>query len=83
MVTKHNLPDHSTSVRVENLTGYIGIENVADKRDRPKPWRAVIRINGRRYRWGYFATPEEAAKEYDDVARRHPINGRPRKLNFR
>lgn len=43
-------------------------------------WQARITINGTRHHLGYYDTPEEAAKAYDEAARTH--HGRFARLNF-
>jgi hypothetical protein len=46
-----------------------------------KKWRAVIRHNGRRIQVGYFADEVEAAKAYDQAAKRY--NGEFAATNFK
>lgn len=48
-------------------SGYLGV----DLYKRTGRWRSRIRVNGARLELGYFATPERAAKAYDQAARFH------------
>jgi len=50
----------------KNTSGYKGVS--FDKRDRKKKWYAQIRIENRHIILGYFYTPEEAARAYNDAA---------------
>lgn len=61
---------------IRSSTGFRGV--VADKRD--SRYGAAIFHEGRAYRLGRFATPEEAAQAYDSAARQ--IHGEYAVLNF-
>lgn len=59
-----------------NSSGYKGVHWM----DRLNPWRAQIKVNRRNQHLGFFATPEEAARAYDQAAREH--FGEYARLNF-
>lgn len=61
------LPSHNTS-------GYKGIYRVKSK------WRAEIKVNGTKKSLGYFSSAEEAARQYDVVAKE--LHGEFARLNF-
>lgn len=61
----HNMPLKSDAVMP-----YKGVER-AMTTNKGKPWRAKIVVAGKRYRTEYFATPEEAAHAYNDLAEKH------------
>jgi hypothetical protein len=52
-----------------NTSGYKGVFLVPDQPSRP--WRAQIRVDGRRISLGSFVSPEAAHQAYQDAARRH------------
>ena len=59
-----------------NTSGFRGVSfhRAGDK------WQAQIRVDGRLTHIGYFATAEDAARAYDDAARKH--YGEFARLNF-
>ena len=57
-------------------SGYRGVQQGT----RSKKWEANISAGGVRHRLGYFATAEEAARVYDDAAKR--FHGEFARLNF-
>lgn len=59
-----------------NASGYKGVMWNKGKRK----WRARIQVEGRRIHLGYFDDPVEAAKAYDEAARKH--FGKFAKTNF-
>lgn len=59
-----------------NTCGYKGV--YIDKGS--GKWRARIRASDKRLHLGYFATPEAAARAYDEAARKH--HGEFAKTNF-
>jgi hypothetical protein len=61
-----------------NPTGFRGVALM--KGGRVKPWVAGLKYRGRRLVFGYYATAEEAARAYDDAAKR--LNGEFARLNF-
>lgn len=50
-----------------NKTGFMGVYLVSP--DRPKPYQASLRIDGRNKSLGYYATPEEASTVREAKAR--------------
>jgi len=62
-----------------NKSGFKGVHRRNDK-NYTKPWRAVIKRDGRAIRLGMFATPEEAAHAYDAAAMQ--IFGEFARFNF-
>lgn len=50
-----------------NRSGFKGVY----RDTRPGKWRAVLRVNGRARTLGRYASPEEAAKAYDEAAIAH------------
>jgi hypothetical protein len=61
-----------------NTSGYCGVW--MEQGNRLKPWRAMIRANGRKYLLGYHQTAQEAALAYDRAAIK--LHGEYAKLNF-
>jgi hypothetical protein len=59
-----------------NRTGFKGVYWFR----RDHCWTAQVQTRGRRRHLGYFSTPEEAARAYDDAAREH--FGEFARLNF-
>jgi len=76
-VTGHSSNVQKGQHRV-NSYGFLGIRKVADSPRRP--WRARISNNGKRIELGNHATPEQAARAYDEAARK--IHGPHAKTNF-
>lgn len=68
--TKELLPANNTS-------GYLGVRYRPEARLRP--YSASVRINGKVYKSGYFATKEEAALAYNKLVLEH--GGKRSKLN--
>jgi hypothetical protein len=54
--------------RVDNVSGYKGVYK--DERNRFRPWIAQIKFKKKKYRLGYFATPQEAHKAYCEAAQK-------------
>lgn len=63
-------------ITAHNTSGYKGVTYCSDT----GRWRAEIRVNRKRIHLGRFDHPEEAAKAYDDAARKH--HGRYCRTNF-
>ncbi len=51
--------------------GTSAFKGVYRLRSGPRPWRACIRVGGRRLHLGLFAREEDAARAYDAAARQH------------
>ena len=73
--TRSNLREVSKDQNSKNLPKYnnnqCNIKGVHFARDRvrPKPWRAMISVNGKNKSLGYHATAEEAGRAYDKAAK--------------
>jgi hypothetical protein len=53
---------------VTNTSGFRGVS--IDKRNKTNPWTAQVQTKDCKRKWiGCFATPEEAAKAFDKVAK--------------
>lgn len=63
-----------------NATNTAGFKGVQRNRSRGLPWRAQIGAARKKYHLGLFATPEAAARAYDEAARR--LHGEFARLNF-
>lgn len=61
-------------VQANNTSGFKGVGLHRGK------WRAQIKLDGKRRHLGYFATPDEAGRAYDDAARE--LHGEFARLNF-
>lgn len=59
------------NLRKGNKHGYKGVQYSYAPGNRFKPYRAQVRVNGIIYGSRYFATAEEAARAYDELARQH------------
>lgn len=59
---------------------YKGVYACTNQEPQKNPWRASIRVTGKRKHLGVFPTPEAAATAYDDAAR--IAFGEYAKLNF-
>lgn len=53
-----------------NTTKTSTFKGVSRIEGRSRPWRATVSVNGKQEFLGYYAEEEEAAKAYDDAARR-------------
>lgn len=62
-----------------SASGYRGVTHHRSKY-RSRPYEAAISVRGLNVRIGYFASAEEAARAYDDAARKH--FGEFARLNF-
>jgi hypothetical protein len=69
---------HNKKAQSQVSHGYKGA--IFDKSNPGKPWMARIRIDGITRYLGIFATPEEAAREYDQAAKK--FFGEYARLNF-
>lgn len=66
----------NSRLRKDNPTGYRGVRQWMN---RPR-WNARIRVDGRDIHLGYHATPEDAARAYDQAAKKY--FGEFAQLNF-
>jgi hypothetical protein len=54
-----------------NKTGYKGVTIDKNAKLSNRPYRATIKANGKKISLGYYATPEEAARVYDEQAKKY------------
>ena len=54
-----------------NRSGFKGVYFAKQAWAVSKPWRAQIKVNGRKLSLGYFLTPEEAYEAYKEAAIQH------------
>jgi len=64
--SQNSMNTHKTK---ENKYGYKGVCFIGGKQNRTKPYAAQLRYGKKRYYLGQFATPEEAARAYDQKAK--------------
>lgn len=62
--------------QTDNTSGYKGVTWNSHRRR----WQAQIKLNGKMVQSGRFDTPEDAARAYDEAARKH--HGEFAKTNF-
>lgn len=60
---------HNRRINCNNSSGFKGVYLTRDK-FKNKPWRAVIKANGKSFSLGYFYTAEEAGRAYNEAATR-------------
>ena len=60
---------HNRKLNINNKSGFKGVSY--QQQHTTKPWRAFIQIDEKKTHVGYFRTPEEAARAYDDAAIEH------------
>lgn len=57
----------NTSKRSDNTSGFKGVSYVKNR----SMWEARIKVNQRQYFLGHFQAPEDAARAYDEAARKY------------
>lgn len=53
---------------IRNKTGFLGVSKRTDRLKGKYIYSAAIKFDGKDYKLGYFATPEEAAQAYNEAA---------------
>lgn len=62
---------YNQGMHTNNTSGFKGVTRRPIRQNRKLPWVAQIRFNNRNHHIGYFSTPEEAAKAYDEAVSAH------------
>jgi len=57
--------------RVDNTSGYRGVQHVTNQPPGPNPWRAVIKVNYKKIHLGVYPTRELAAAAYREAAEKY------------
>lgn len=65
---KENLFNKKRTIIKERNNLFKGVSFILSRKHSKTPWRAGIQINNRGKYLGYYSTPEEAAKAYDEAA---------------
>jgi hypothetical protein len=76
LVTASENCRYTRLIRSTNRSGFRGVYHPKDK----NKWRGAISVSGKRVCLGYFSTAEDAARAYDEAAKKH--FGRHAVLNF-
>lgn len=76
----HSQNGANSAISKNNTTGFKGVSIDKRRTHHTKPWFACIRVNYKTIHLGRYATKEEAAKAYDEAARRY--FGEFARLNF-
>jgi hypothetical protein len=58
----------NTKIRIDNTSNYKGVAPFRSRGKGPLKWRSTISKDKKWYHLGYFKTPEEAAKAYNEAA---------------
>lgn len=74
-----NKPPERVGKKKIHSHGFKGIIR-NNKKNLKKPWVALLQAGGKQFYSKYFSTPEEAAKAYDKLAKKH--HGEFARLNF-
>lgn len=70
LCNQHNNQGNRRRRNSNNTSGYRGVQYSKDAWRKSK-WKAVIKVNYKSMHLGYFKTQEEAAKAYNEAAKKH------------
>ena len=75
--TTKNIQSQNTRVSKNSKSKLIGVTYISSSQKRVKRWTSELMVNGKKKRFGYFHTAEEAAMAREEYIIKHNLeNGR-------